>query len=88
VNGFILGTYAKSRNALLFHISDGILSGNAISNLVQLTRLLIPEGFIFASILILSVVEQKKPTETVVGVGWEDYFLAKVLLQLLDQSFL
>jgi hypothetical protein len=28
---------------------------------------------------------KKKPTETAVGVGWEDYFLAQFLMQLLGQ---
>jgi len=36
----------------------------------------------------ISIIDKKKPTETAVGVGWEDYFLTKVLMQLLDQSSL
>jgi len=38
---------------------------------------------LYSPVLLLT---KKKPTETAVGVGWEDYFLTKVLMQLLGQS--
>jgi hypothetical protein len=31
---------------------------------------------------------KKKPTETAVGVGWEDYFLVQELMQLPGQSLI
>jgi hypothetical protein len=39
--------------------------------------------WIYSPVLLLT---KKKPTETAVGVGWEDYFLTKVPMQLLGQS--